>query len=112
MFPHNEPPFHTDPWSIERLVPILLMLVLIGVVIWAVVRLTRQPRALVAGAAVPPTLFPASPPATADPALVLVRQRYAQGELDRDTFLQTIRDLSPGGVEAGVTEEPPPPATP
>jgi hypothetical protein len=112
MFPHNEPPFQTDPWSIERLVPILLMLVLIGVVIWAVVRLTRQPRALVSGAPVPPSPSPASPPPTTDPALVLVRQRYAQGELDRDTFLQTIRDLSPGGVEAGVTEEPPPPATP
>jgi uncharacterized membrane protein len=109
MFPHSEPPFHTDPWSIERLVPILLVLILIGVVIWAVVRLTRQPRALAAGAAVPPSL---SPPATADPALVLVRQRYAQGELDRDTFLQTLRDLSPGSVEAGVTEAPPPPATP
>ena len=112
MFPHTEPPFHTDAWSIERLVPILLLLVLIGVVIWAVVRLTRQPGALVAGAAVPPSLSPASPSATADPALVLVRHRYAQGELDRDAFLQTVRDLSPGGVEAGVTEEPSPPATP
>jgi len=113
MFPHNEPPFHTtDPWSIERLVPILLLLVLIGVVIWAVVRITRQPSAHVAGAAVPPSLSPASASATADPALMLVRQRYAQGELDRDTFLQTVRDLSPGGVDAGVTEEPSPPATP
>ena len=112
MFPHNEPPFHTDPWSIERLVPILLLLVLIGVVIWAVVRITRQPRAIVAGAAVPPPLSAAPPSAVVDPALVLVRQRYAQGELDRDTFLQTVRDLTPGGVEADVTEEPPPPATP
>ena len=106
MFPHNEPPFHTDPWSIERLVPILLVLALIGVVIWAVVRLTRQPR-LVAQAAVPLSLAPASASATADPALVLVRQRYAHGELDRDTFLQTVRDLSPGVVEPGVMEEPP-----
>ena len=28
MYPHREPPFHTDWWSVERLVPILLMLVL------------------------------------------------------------------------------------
>jgi flagellar biogenesis protein FliO len=49
MFPHREPPFHTDWWSVERLVPILLMLVLIAVVIWAVVRFTRQPRVVAAG---------------------------------------------------------------
>ena len=49
MFPHHEPPFHTDWWSVDRLVPILLMLVLIAVVMWAVVRFTRQPRVAAAG---------------------------------------------------------------
>ena len=43
MFPHREPPFHTDWWSIDRLAPILLMLLLLAVVVWAVVRFTRQP---------------------------------------------------------------------
>ena len=104
MFPHRDSPFQTGWWSIERLVPILLMLVLIGVVIWAVIRLTKQPKAVAPGAGAPP-LLPTSPaPATVDPAMELVRQRYASGELDRDTFLQLTHDLSPGGVEAG--EEP------
>jgi hypothetical protein len=37
----------------------------------------------------------------------LVRQRYARGELDRDTFLQTVRDLVPDSVEAGAADPPP-----
>ena len=49
--------------------------------------------------------------AVGDPAVDLVRQRYARGELDRETFLQTVQDLSPGSVEvsveATVTDPPP-----
>lgn len=111
MFPHREPPFHSDWWSIERLAPILLILLLLAVVVWAVVRFTRQPRAVPAGG-VDTGPGRSSPGFTSDPAIEQVRQRYARGELDRDTFLQTVRDLSPGGVEAGATDEPPPSATP
>jgi uncharacterized membrane protein len=111
MFPHREPPFHADWWSIDRLAPILLILLLLAVVVWAVVRFTRQPRAVPAGG-VDTGPERSSPAAIADPAVEQVRQRYARGELDRDTFLQIVRDLSPGGVEAGTTDEPPPSATP
>jgi len=110
MFPHREPPFHTDWWSVERLVPILLMLVLIAVVVWAVVRFSRQPRVAPAGG-VDTGPDRSALLAAGDPAVDLVRQRYARGELDRETFLQTVQDLSPGGggvsVEAAVTDPPP-----
>ena len=109
MFPHRESPFHTDWWSIDRLFPILLMLLLLGVVVWAVVRLTRQPTAIPAGRADP---LPRSPSvSTSDPALEHVRLRYSRGEVDRDTFLQIVGDLSPGGVE-GAADDPPPSVTP
>ena len=111
MFPHREPPFHTDWWSVERLVPILLMLVLIAVVVWAVARFTRQPRVAPAGGVdTGPERSALS--AVGDAAVDLVRRRYAQGELDRETFLQTVQDLSPGSVEVSVeaTVTDPPPA--
>jgi uncharacterized membrane protein len=108
MFPHREPPFHTDWWSVERLVPILLMLVLIAVVVWAVVRFSRQPRVAPAGVDTGPDRSALS--AVGDP-VDLVRQRYARGELDRETFLQTVQDLSPRNgevsVEPPVTDPPP-----
>jgi hypothetical protein len=111
MFPHGDAPFHTDWWSIDRLVPILLMLLLIGVVVWAVVRLTRQPSPALAGA-VDPAPGKTSPSVIADPALEQVRLRYGRGELDRDTFLQIVGDLSSGGVDGEATAEPPPSVTP
>jgi uncharacterized membrane protein len=110
MFPHPDPPFHTDWWSIDRLFPILLMLLLLSVVIWAVVRLTRQPTAMPAGTADP---WPRSPSVSTspDPALEHVRLRYSRGEVDRETFLQIVGDLTPGGVE-GAADDPPPSVTP
>ena len=105
MFPHREPPFHTDWWSVERLLPILLMIVLIAVIVWAVVRFTRQPRVAPAGVDTGPDR--SARQAVGDPAVDLVRQRYARGELDRETFLQTVQDLAPGSVEVAVTDPPP-----
>ena len=106
MFPHREPPFHTDWWSVDRLAPILLMLVLIAVVVWAVVRFARQPRVAPAGG-VDTGPDRSTLVAVGDPAVDLVRQRYARGELDRDTFLQTVRDLVPDSVEASAADPPP-----
>jgi len=103
---HREPPFHTDWWSVDRLVPILLMLVLIAVVVWGVVRFTRQPRVAPAGG-VDTSPDRSALVAVSDPAVDLVRQRYAGGELDRDTFLQTVRDLAVDSVEAGAADPPP-----
>ncbi len=111
MFPHREPPFHTDWWAFDRLAPIVLILLVLAVVVWAVVRFTRQPRAVPAGG-VDTGPQRSSPAAIADPAVEHVRQRYARGELDRDTFLQMTQDLSPGGVAADATDQPPPSATP
>lgn len=108
MYPHRETTFHTGWWSVERLVPILLMLLLIAVIVWAVIRLTRQPRALsTGGGGMTPGRPGPSGAVVGDPAVDLVRQRYARGELDRETFLQTVRDLSPGSVEPAVTDPPP-----
>jgi uncharacterized membrane protein len=106
MFPHREPQFHADWWSVERLVPILLLLVVLAVVVWAVVRFTTQPRAVpVGGVDTGPDT--SAPPIAADPALELIRQRYARGEVDRDAFLQTLRDLMPSGSEPDDTAPPP-----
>lgn len=110
MFPHREPPFQAGWWSIDRLVPILLMLLLIGVLVWVVVRFTRQPKAW-ASEMVAPRPGISSPSVTVDPAVEEARLRYGRGELDRDTFLQIVGDLSSSGVESGAADQPPPPAT-
>jgi putative membrane protein len=90
-------------WWPGMLLPFLLFLVLIGVGIWAVVRLTSRPAPSVPAAA------PVAPPRGPDPALEEVRLRYARGEIDRDEFVQRSRDL--GGTVAGIAE-PPAPGTP
>jgi putative membrane protein len=69
-----------------RWAPVLLMLVLIAVAVWAVLRTTGR------GAAVVP-----APAGRVDAALEEVRLRYSRGEIDRDEFLQRTRDL--GGPE-------------
>jgi putative membrane protein len=106
MYPHREAPFHTGWWSVERLIPILLLLLLIAVIVWAVVRITRQPSLATGGTHGAAPVRSSSLPVP-DPALDLVRQRYARGEVDRETFLQTVRDLSPGSVEVVVPDPPP-----
>ena len=55
MFPHREPPFHTDWWSVDRLVPILLMLVLIAVVALRRLGLWRKKRRCAPASAIAPT---------------------------------------------------------
>jgi putative membrane protein len=82
-------------------VPMLLFLVLIGVVIWAVVRFTSANRAQIAGAT-------AGPAVRRDPALEELRLKYARGDVDREEYVQRSRDL---GVIVPESGEPPPPAT-
>jgi putative membrane protein len=73
---------------------IAMFLILISVVVWAVLRITRaEARPAFAGG--PPT-------PRADGALDEVRLRYARGEMTRDEFVQRFADLG------GPT---PPPAT-
>ena len=64
---------------------LVLFLVLIGVIVWGVLRLGSA-GSLSRG--VPPA---AAPPR--DPALDELRLRYARGELDRDQYLERARDL-------------------
>ncbi|MGZ4149105.1 MAG: hypothetical protein ACXVQJ_03605 [Actinomycetota bacterium] len=74
------------------LLPTLLLLVLIGVVIWAVLRPSLRP-AVAGGAPITPR---------PEGALEALRLRYARGEIDREAFLTASVDL--GG------QAPPPPA--
>jgi uncharacterized membrane protein len=80
-------------------VPMLLLLVLIGVVIWAVLRSSRQP---VVTGSVP---FAPRP----DGALEALRLRYARGEIDRTAFLTATADLGgpPPAPSTGSAAEPP-----
>lgn len=79
--------------------PLVLFIVLIGLVVWAILRFTGRAPALASGQA---TQAP-----RADEALHEVRLRYARGETDRQEFVQRYRDL--GGIES-PSDEPTPPS--
>src|SRR6478609_7716257 len=66
-----------DAWwqSGAHLLPLLLLVVLIGVIVWGVLRLSST----------------GAPPR--DEALEALRVRYARGELDRTDFLERSADL-------------------
>jgi putative membrane protein len=72
-------------------VPLILWVILIGVAIWAVLRVTSG-RTMVSA----PTPTPIAP--RPDTALEEVRLRYARGEMSREEFIQRTRDL--GGSPA------------
>jgi putative membrane protein len=80
------------------ILPLLLFLILIGVGVWAVVRVTRSNR---------PWAVATQPPLMRrDPALEELRLKYARGDMSREEFVQRSRDLGAMVPEAG---EPPPP---
>jgi putative membrane protein len=92
-------------WPIGPLIPLLFFVVIVGVAIWAVVRLSNRP---VAGQPMP---FAGPRGPGVDAALDLVRTRYARGEIGRDEFVQLSTDLgAPGG--AWSPPAPPPPSSP
>lgn len=64
--------------------PMLLFLILIGVGVWVLLRVTGRGGAMSAAAA---------PVERPDGALEELRGRYARGEVDRDDFLQRSQDL-------------------
>jgi len=69
------------------LIPMLMIAVLIGVVVWAVVRLTREGgRAAIAAG-------PAAVATRADAALEELRLRYARGEMTREDYGERLQDL-------------------
>jgi putative membrane protein len=92
---------HGAWWGIVHLLPFVMLLVLIGVGIWAVVRFTARPMPLSAGAGPAPL-----PPR--DTAVEELRIRYARGELEREDFAQRMRDL--GGTDIGDRASPAGPA--
>ena len=98
MFQHVDPRWMDHPgwWgSFTGFIPLLLFLVVIGVLVWAVFRVTSHPRTAPPG----PWVRPAPPAPTQDRALEEVRVQYARGEITREEFLQRTEDLS--GVRPG-----------
>jgi putative membrane protein len=90
---HSDPRYVGDRWwpFFGGLIPLLLFLIVIGLVVWAVFRVTRAPGAT---APLPPA------PASRDRALDELRFRYARGEIDREEFQRRSADLG-GGMHAG-----------
>lgn len=70
---------HHGAW--QAWIPMILLLVLVGLVIWAVIRATS-------GKSTPQPAGPAT-----DPAMDTLRMTYAKGEIDRDEFVTRARDL-------------------
>lgn len=76
-------------------IPMVLLLLLIGVAVWAIVRVTsRGPTPVQASTS-------AAPAVLRDSALEEVRLRYARGELTREEFVQRSRDLGATPPEPG-----------
>jgi putative membrane protein len=79
---HGGRVFDHGGWPLFGILPLLLMLVLIAVAVWAVLRVTGRSSVAVAG-----------PVARVDPALEEIRLRYARGEIGREEFVQRSHDL-------------------
>jgi putative membrane protein len=92
---------HDVWWSgPAHLLPLLLFALLVGVIVWGVLRLTaRRPSALAAVGA-PPALPPH------DRAQEELRVRYARGDIDRTEYRERAMDL--GIVDAEASGEPEP----
>ncbi|MFN8036165.1 MAG: SHOCT domain-containing protein [Acidimicrobiia bacterium] len=73
------------PW-LMLIFGLLFLAVIVGLVVWAIVRMSRpHPGSLAAG---PPAGLPRP-----DAALEALRMRYARGEIDRETFARMAADL-------------------
>lgn len=102
LFHHGDRVFGGHGWwwtFFVGLLPALLLIGLIGVAVWAVLRLTGGGPGAVRGWAAPVVPRP-------DGALEEVRLRYARGEIGREEFLQRMTDLG----ATGSGETPPRPA--
>ncbi len=75
-----------------------LMLVIAGLLIWLVARSRTHPGPSSSAA-----------PGGHDDAVAQARVRYARGELDRDAYVQLIRDLTGEPPDAASTSTPAPP---
>ena len=94
---------HHDMWwsGPAHLLPLLLFAILIGVIVWGVLRLTTQRTSALAGAGAAVGPPPALPPR--DHAQEELRVRYARGDIDRTDYLERAADL--GIVHAAAPDE-------
>jgi len=98
---YRNPDWHGDWWGpFMGITMIVLLLLVAGLVVWALLRTGRQQPS---AAPLAPGAPPASPPQRTDAAVEQARMRYAKGEIDRDQFLRIFRDLS-GEGEPGLPE--------
>ena len=97
---------HHDMWwsGPAHLLPLLLFAILVGVIVWGVLRLTAQRTSALAGVGAPVGPPPALPPR--DHAQEELRVRYARGDIDRTEYLERATDL--GIVNADASDEPEP----
>lgn len=82
-------------------VMLVMFAVLIAVIVWAVIRITRTDALRRGPALTAPPLPPAVAAPAEDAALTALRVRYASGEINRDEYVRVASDL-------GVTPTPPP----
>ncbi len=73
------------------LLNLFLVLLFIGGVVWLVVWLVR--RAGYGGRGLPTTPFQTPPAGNVDDPKVILKARYARGEITREQYLQMLRDL-------------------
>ncbi|HEV8420817.1 MAG TPA: SHOCT domain-containing protein [Actinomycetota bacterium] len=87
-------------WFFGGVVPFVLLLALIGLAVWAILRMTSR------GSTLLPAARSAGAVARPDGALEEVRLRYARGEISREEFLQRSQDLGGVGPTAGEPGQP------
>ena len=93
---------HYMLWSgPAHLLPLLLFAILVGVIIWGVLRLTAQRTSALAGVGAPVGPPPALPPR--DHAQEELRVRSARGDIDRTEYLERATDL--GIVDAAASDQ-------
>jgi len=92
---------HQDAWwsGPAHLLPLVLFAILIGVVVWGVLRLTSRQTPALAGVGAPVGPPPALPPR--DHAREELRVRYARGDIDRTEYRTRAADL--GIVDTGTS---------
>ena len=92
---HVGPDWVDRPWwsTFGWVMPLLVILVLGGVAIWAVARLTSERRPVAIGPTPPRATGPTPVAPPSDAALERARMRYAGGEVTRDEFVRLSRDL-------------------
>lgn len=106
MQPHMAEFVHHDVWwsGPAHLLPLLLFALLVGLIVWGVLRLTAGRTSALAAVGAPVGPPPVLPPH--DRAQEELRVRYARGDIDRTEYLERATDL--GIVDAEASGEPEP----